>query len=303
MASKNKNSKITKITVGKDKKTPTKQKKIHKNNFIKSVYKRDGTIVPFDIEKIANAINKAMLAVGEGSEKEAMTVANKVLVGLEKKAKEIKGFIPKVEEIQDMVEAELMLADYVKASKSYILYREERSKLRAQGFLVPARVKKLADQSKKYFRNQFSEFIYYRTYAKWIEDEGRRETWIETVDRYIAFMRKNLGNKLKEKEYEEVREAILKQEVMPSMRLMQFAGKAAERTNVCAYNCSFIAPSTLQDFGETIYILMCGTGVGFSVESKNIQALPQIKIQNGKKLPTFVVPDTKKVGPTLLFWG
>ena len=102
-------------------------------------------------------------------------------------------------------------------------------------------------------------------------------------------MRKNLGNKLKEKEYEEVREAILKQEVMPSMRLMQFAGKAAERTNVCAYNCSFIAPSTLQDFGETIYILMCGTGVGFSVESKNIQALPQIKIQNGKKLPTFVI--------------
>lgn len=294
MASKNKNSKITKITVGKDKKTPTKQKKIHKNNFIKSVYKRDGTIVPFDIEKIANAINKAMLAVGEGSEKEAMTVANKVLVGLEKKAKEIKGFIPKVEEIQDAVETELMLADYVKASKSYILYREERSKLRAQGFLVPARVKKLADQSKKYFRNQFSEFIYYRTYAKWIEDEGRRETWVETVDRYIAFMRKNLGNKLKEKEYEEVREAILKQEVMPSMRLMQFAGKAAERTNVCAYNCSFIAPSTLQDFGETIYILMCGTGVGFSVESKNIQALPQIKIQNGKKLPTFVVPDTKE---------
>ena len=104
MASKNKNSKITKITVGKNKKTPTKQKKIHKNNFIKSVYKRDGTIVPFDIEKIANAINKAMLAVGEGSEKEAMTVANKVLAGLEKKAKEIKGFIPKVEEIQEAVE-------------------------------------------------------------------------------------------------------------------------------------------------------------------------------------------------------
>jgi ribonucleoside-diphosphate reductase alpha chain len=96
-----------------------------------------------------------------------------------------------------------------------------------------------------------------------------------------------LGNKLKEAEYKEVREAILKQETMPSMRLMQFAGKAAETTNVCAYNCSFIAPSSLEDFGETIYILMCGSGVGFSVESKNIQALPQIKIQTGKKNANF----------------
>lgn len=107
-------------------------------------------------------------------------------------------------------------------------------------------------------------------------------------------MKKNLGNKLKENEYKEVREAILKQEAMPSMRLLQFAGKAAEKTNVCAYNCSFIAPSTFQDFGEIIYISMCGTGVGFSVESKNIQSLPQIKPQTGKKLPTYIIPDSKE---------
>ncbi len=276
------------------KKSPNTAKKVSKNSFIKSVRKRDGTIVAFDLEKITNAINKAMLATGEGTKEDAFSVAKKVLAELEKKTKEDKGFIPKVEEIQDIVEAELILSDYVKTSKSYILYREERARLRSQGLLVPARVKKLADQSRKYFKNQFSEFIYYRTYAKWIEEEGRRETWIETVDRYMEFMRKNLGDKLKEQEYKEIRETILKQEAMPSMRLMQFAGKAAERTSVCAYNCSFIAPSTLQDFGEVIYILMCGSGVGFSVESKNIQALPQIKIQTGKKLPTFVVPDTKE---------
>lgn len=285
------------------KKSPSKTKKVSKNIFIKSVRKRDGEIVAFDLEKITNAINKAMLATGEGTKNDAFSVAKKVLAELEKKAKENKGFIPKVEEIQDIVETQLILADYVKTSKSYILYREERSRLRSQGLLVPSRIKKLADESKKYFKNEFSEFIFYRTYARWIEEEERRETWIETVDRYIDFMRKNLGNKMKEAEYKEVREAILKQEAMPSMRLMQFAGKAADRTNVCAYNCSFIAPSAIQDFGEVIYILMCGSGVGFSVESKNIQALPQIKMQTGKKVPTFVVPDSKEGWADALILG
>lgn len=288
MPSKKKNLTSKKVATNKTTKKPDK------NIFIKSVEKRDGTIVPFEIEKIANAINKAMLVSQEGSVEEAMKVANRVLLILEKKSKEEKGFIPKIEYIQDMVEQELMLSDYVKASKEYILYREERARLREQGLLVPDKVKKLAEESKKYFRNPLSEFVYYRSYAKWIDSESRRETWVETVDRYLGFMRGKLGDKLKESEYKEIREAILKQESMPSMRLMQFAGPAADRTNVCAYNCSFVAPSSIQDFAEILYILMCGTGVGFSVESNNIQSLPQIKVQSGKKISTFVVPDSKE---------
>lgn len=270
------------------------EKKINKNIFIKSVLKRDGVIVPFEFDKIVNAINKAMLASGEGSLRDAEMVANRVAMEIVKIAKKYKNFVPTVEGVQDTVEQELMLSDFVKTSKNYILYREERARLRSHSVVVPAHVKKLAEESKKYFRNPLSEFVYYRSYAKWIEEEGRRETWIETIDRYMAFMKKNIGSALKESEYSEVREAILKQEAMPSMRLLQFAGPAAEKTNVCAYNCSFVAPSKFEDFGEIIYISMCGTGVGFSVESKNIQSLPQIKVQNGKKLPTFVVPDTKE---------
>ena len=276
------------------KKEEVSEKKVNKNIFIKSVLKRDGVTVPFELDKIVNAINKAMLASGEGSLKEAETVANKVASEIIKIAKKYKNFIPTVEGVQDTVEQELMLSDFVKTSKNYILYREERARLRSHSMSVPTHVKKLSDESKKYFRNPLSEFVYYRTYAKWIEEEGRRETWVETIDRYMNFMRGKLGKDLKESEYNEVREAILRQEAMPSMRLLQFAGPAAEKTNVCAYNCSFIAPSKFQDFGEIIYISMCGTGVGFSVESKNIQALPQIKVQSGKKLPTFVVPDTKE---------
>ena len=270
------------------------ERKPTKNSFIKSVQKRDGKIVTFNIDKIINAINKAMLASKEGSLRDAEIIANRVLMEIVKITKKYKTFVPTVEGIQDTVEQELMLSDFVKTSKNYILYREQRAKIRSLGITVPDHVKKLAKDSKKYFRNALSEFVYYRSYAKWIEEENRRETWIETIDRYVNFMKKNLGNKLNESEYKEVREAILNQESMPSMRLLQFAGKAAETTNVCAYNCSFIAPSCFQDFGEIIYISMCGTGVGFSVESKNIQALPQIKNQTGKKLPTHVVPDSKE---------
>jgi ribonucleoside-diphosphate reductase alpha chain len=301
MPSKKRVSSSKKVVVKKVSSAP--EKTSIKNNFIKSVQKRDGVIVPFDVEKIVNAINKAMLASGEGSPKEAEMVANRVIMELVRITKKHKNFIPTVEGIQNTVEQELMLSDYVKTSKNYILYREERARLRSHSIVVPEHVKKLAEESKKYFRNPLSEFVYYRTYAKWIEEEGRRETWVETVDRYMNFMKKNIGNKLKEAEYKEVREAILKQESMPSMRLLQFAGPAAEKTNVCAYNCSFIAPSRFEDFGEIVYISMCGTGVGFSVESKNIQALPQIKNQTGKKLPTFVVPDTKEGWADALVFG
>jgi ribonucleoside-triphosphate reductase (thioredoxin) len=269
-------------------------KKTSKNIFIKSVQKRDGTIVPFDLEKVVNAINKAMLSSDEGSPKEAELVANGVLMELVKIAKKHKNFIPSVEGIQDTVEQELMLSDYVKTSKHYILYREERARLRSHSITVPPHLKKLTEESKKYFRTSLGEFVYYRSYSKWMKEEGRRETWIETVDRYVEFMKKNLGNKLKTYEYDEVRDYILKNKAMPSMRLLQFAGRAAEATNVCAYNCSFIAPESFQDIAEIMYISMCGAGAGWSVESENVQKLPQIKVQTGQKLPTHVVGDSKE---------
>ncbi len=264
------------------------------SGIVKLMQKRSGSVVPFDLEKIVNAINKAMMSTGEGSLEEAELVANKVLGELVKITKKFKNFVPTVEGVQDIVENQLILSDYVQTAKHYILYRAERTKLRSQGVEVPEKVRNLTAESKKYFRNPLGEFVYFRTYSKWIDVEGRRETWIETVDRYMSFMKENLGNKLKESEYKEVRETILKQEAMPSMRLLQFAGPAARATNVCAYNCSFIAPSCWRDFGEVMYISMCGTGVGWAVESQNIQSLPQIKVQTGKKLPVHIIDDSKE---------
>jgi ribonucleoside-diphosphate reductase alpha chain len=152
----------------------------------------------------------------------------------------------------------------------------------------------MATDSKKYFKNPLGEFIYYRTYSRWISEESRRETWIETVDRYISFMKENLGKKLKESEYKEVREGILNMEAMPSMRLLQFSGNAARNSNVCAYNCSYIAPESFRDIAEIMYVSMCGTGAGWSVESQNVQKFPQIKFQTGKKIETHIIEDSKE---------
>ncbi|MCX6757524.1 MAG: ATP cone domain-containing protein [Candidatus Nomurabacteria bacterium] len=263
---------------------------------LQKIQKRDGTIVPFDEKRVTRAIFRAMQSVKEGDESSAEKVMVKVLdkLLLVQRENKIKNFIPTVEMIQDVVENELINSAFVNTAKGYILYRQERSLVREKVGSVPEETKELFAESKKYFRNSLAELVYYRTYAKWIPEADRRETWIETVGRYMDFMKDNINGKLSDAEYKEVREAILSQESLPSMRLLQFAGKAARKTNVCAYNCSFIAPRCFQDFAEVMYISMCGTGVGWSVESENIQALPQIQKQNGKKAINYVIPDSKE---------
>jgi len=274
---------------------PTSSKGSYYTKFVPQIQKRDGTIVPFDFHKIVRALSMAMDQVGEGSPEEAEMVAHKVVADVVRIAKKYKNFLPTVEGIQDEVERQLILSEYVKTAKHYILYREERARVRKTAGAVPEHVRKLAEESSKYFEgNPLGEFVYLRTYARWIPEENRRETWIETVDRYVNFMRENLGDKLTEEEYTEVREAVLKQEAMPSMRLLQFAGAPARRCNAVAYNCSFIAPTKIEDFGEVLYLSASGCGVGFAAESRNIEQLPQIKEQTGVVLKAHTVEDSKE---------
>ena len=258
---------------------------------ISEVRKRDGRMVPFDIERIIEAAYKAMLATHEGTRDEAVRVAQGVVKELKKRAN---GHSPFVEEIQDLVEKELMQQGFVETAKAYILYRKQRADLRAQNLGVPEAVREKIEESRKYFQNPLAEFVYYRSYARWLENERRRETWVETVDRFLSYMKERLGEKLTKIEYDELYEAILSQKVIPSMRLVWAAGKAARATHVSAYNCSFIIPTCFQDFGEMMYLLMCGTGVGFSVEKKMIDKLPEILPQTGKKVPPHVIGDSKE---------
>lgn len=279
------------------KKTYQSAEKISADAVLKEVRKRDGRVVPFDASRVVRAISLAMEAVkernGEGDLKnDPIRVADSVVKELRKKF--AKGGVPGIEDIQDIVEQQLILMDFPKTAKAYILYRQKRAEVREKTRKIPADLKKLVKESKKYFRNPLSEFVYYRSYSRWIDEEGRRETWIETVERYMKFMRENLDDALSSDEYAEIKEAVLKQEVMPSMRLMWSAGRAAGATNVSAYNCSYIAPTKIEDFAEVMYVSMCGAGVGFSVESQTAQQLPQIKKQTGEKLPAHVVLDSKE---------
>ncbi len=159
------------------------------HTLIARIEKRDGRIAPFEFEKIVAAIHKAMIAGGnEGGYEDAEMVAHQVAGELARFAKKYKNFLPTVEGIQDSVEKQLMLNDFTGAAKAYILYRDKRNQLRSEQIEIPESVRALAEESKKYFKkNSLGEFVYLRSYSKWIPEEGRRETWVETVDRYHQF--------------------------------------------------------------------------------------------------------------------
>ena len=131
-----------------------------------------------------------------------------------------------------------------------------------------------------YLPTDSQNFIALSRYARWKEDEQRRETWGETVERYFDYMTKHLKSKHKYVLSDELRgeleQAVLNQDVMPSMRALMTAGPALDRCHVGGYNCSYVPVDHPRAFDETMYILMCGTGVGFSVERENVDKLPMV---------------------------
>jgi ribonucleoside-diphosphate reductase alpha chain len=146
--------------------------------------------------------------------------------------------------------------------------------------------------------NPYENFIALSRYAKWVPEENRRENWQETVDRYFSFM---LDHLFKEYSYEpsaklisELKQAVLDRNVMPSMRAVMTSGPALERDNVAGYNCSFVPVDSPRSFDETMYILMCGTGVGFSVEYKYVNKLPAVPESLEKSTTVITVEDSKQ---------
>jgi ribonucleoside-triphosphate reductase len=145
--------------------------------------------------------------------------------------------------------------------------------------------------------NPYENFIALSRYARWISDENRRETWGETVDRYFDFMLNHLGKNYgytpDENLLKEMKDAVYNRNVMPSMRAVMTAGAALDRDHVAGYNCSFVPVDNPRSFDETMYILMCGTGVGFSVEYKYVNKLPAVPESFEKSTTVIVVEDSK----------
>ena len=126
----------------------------------------------------------------------------------------------------------------------------------------------------------YQEFIHLSRYSRWLPEEGRREVWSETVGRYFDFFKDHLKEMcnydLPQKVQSELEDAILSQRVMPSMRCLMTAGEALKRENIAGYNCSYVAVDRVQAFDEILYVLMNGTGVGFSVERQFVSKLPNV---------------------------
>ena len=143
-----------------------------------------------------------------------------------------------------------------------------------------------------YLPTDYQTFIATSRYARWLDDAGRRETWPETVGRFIDNIVRTAD--LDAKTINEIEEAILNLEVMPSMRALMTAGEAADRDNTCVYNCSYVPVDHPRAFDEAMFILLCGTGVGFSVERQSISKLPTVPEDLAKVEDVIVVQDSKE---------
>lgn len=143
-------------------------------------------------------------------------------------------------------------------------------------------------------KTDYQKFIAVSRYARWLDTEKRRETWEETVQRYTAnVLGKYVGNGISYTEFQDIQQAIIDMEVMPSMRAMMSAGPALERDNTAGYNCSYLPVDDPKSFDEAMFILLCGTGVGFSVERQYVQKLPEVpKLYDSET--TVVVKDSKE---------
>jgi len=148
-----------------------------------------------------------------------------------------------------------------------------------------------------YLPTDYQNFIALSRYARWKDDEQRRETWSETVDRYFDYMENHLKKKhgytLTKALREKLNDSILSLGTMPSMRALMTAGVALDRCHVAGYNCSYIPVDSPRSFDECMYILMCGTGVGFSVERENVDKLPTVNEHFEKSTTVITVADSR----------
>ncbi len=144
----------------------------------------------------------------------------------------------------------------------------------------------------------YQQFIHKSRYARWLDEEGRREDYVETIDRYLDFMlkhlRKNNNYAPPAEDVKLVRNFMLSQKAMPSMRAVMTAGPALERNNIAGYNCAYLAVDDFRAFDEALYILMNGTGVGFSVESRYVDQLQRLPYNFRPVNHVIVVEDSKE---------
>src|SRR6056297_2095238 len=246
------------------------------------VIKRDEREVEYSRDKITKAIYRAML---ESREDETEDEAEQVALNVEKEL--ITEFynkdqIPKVEEIQDLVEEKLMKSGFISTAKTYIIYRNKRQQSRLKRknekenpLLTNEFLSKYKHQPNP-FPTELGEFIYYRTYSRWLKDEQRREYWWETVKRAVEYNCSLAPTTKKEAEklYDNVYNL---RNFLAGRTLWTASTESSKKYGMSNYNCSFTVIDSFKAYQDLFYLLMIGSGVGFRVLPRDVEQLPKIR--------------------------
>ena len=251
-----------------------------------SIVKRDGRVVPFEVARIENAMTRCFASLDREPNTPVPDLARQAVNIIAAKYTQ-----PTVEGVQDIVEMVLQAAGEYDAAKHYILYRAEHAKMR-QVRPIPEAVRRAFAESDRYFPTQLQKFQFYDKYSRFTYDLGRRETWVETVDRAVDYLRELSESRLPPETYTRLRQGMLAMRAMCSMRLLAMAGPAARRNNVTIYNCSYLPVDSIDSFVEAMIISMSGCGVGFSVESQYVENFPRVRRQTGAAPRHYVVEDS-----------
>jgi len=265
-----------------------------------TVTKRDGSVVGYDRHKVFRAIYRCLVnscnwPQNDHTDHEADRVAEQV----EQLLLFQDGSVT-VEAIQDLVEQQLMARGHHQEAKEYILYREEHRRLREERPVDP-KIQEAFQEGCSHFTgpNQAVRvFQAFDKFARFDWEKGRRETWPESVDRVLCYSRNHVHRRcgpdaVDDSTWLDLRDALLKQEASPAMRLVQMAGPALERCQTGVFNCSFQFLQNPQDMAEELYLLMQGCGVGFSVESAHAtDRWPRVRKQKRGQPTRFAIPDT-----------
>ncbi len=239
-----------------------------------NIVKRDGTPQPFDLGKIRASLEKAWMEV-KGSVDERNLA--KVTSAVETALGGVAGDVP-VEVIQDLIEVELMRSRRFDVAKAYILYRQKRQDLRV------LRTPKVPDS------RAIADYIHAGKYAKYLPERKRREVYSETVARAEAMHIRKFPSL--EAEIRDAFNAVRAKRVLPSMRSLQFGGAAMEAVNNRNYNCSFSLIDRMEAFSEAFYLLLCGCGVGYSIQQDHVDKLDTLRYVDPKAVKHHVIEDT-----------
>ena len=260
-----------------------------------TVAKRDGQVVSFDPVRVQTAVQRCLVldcAYDEQDADHISTLIQQQVTNLVKLEQQPVG----VETVQNIVETQLMAGGYYPVAKQYILFREAK-RLQREEQPIPEAVVEAFKANDKYFSNEIQKFQALDKFARFDHELGRRETWPETVTRVCEFFKVHCTDQnftLAEEEWTELKLGLLNLEASPSMRCVQMAGPALNRCHVGVYNCSFQFLQSTTDLAEELYVLMQGTGVGFSVEAEfAVEKFPRVKRQKKSvETTTYVIPDT-----------